>query len=30
MNDAISRALGRAGELEAMVHNEVTRARALL
>jgi hypothetical protein len=24
MNDAISRALGRAGELEAMVHNEVT------
>jgi len=24
MNDAISRALGRAGELEALVHNEVT------
>ncbi|MEL6747078.1 MAG: hypothetical protein AAFO79_04590, partial [Pseudomonadota bacterium] len=24
MNDAISRALGRAGELEAIVHNEVT------
>ena len=24
MNDAVSRALGRAGELEAMVHNEVT------
>ena len=24
MNDAITRALGRAGELEAMVHNEVT------
>ena len=23
MNDAISRALGRAGELEALVHNEV-------
>ena len=24
MNDAVSRALGRAGELEALVHNEVT------
>ena len=24
MNDAVSRAIGRAGELEAMVHNEVT------
>jgi ABC-type transporter Mla subunit MlaD len=24
MNEAVSRALGRAGELEALVHNEVT------
>ncbi len=30
MNDAISRALGRAGELEALVHNEVLGARTFL
>ena len=28
MNDAVSRALGRAGELEAMVHNEVALERS--
>ena len=30
MNEAISRALGRAGELEALVHNEVVVAREVV